>query len=189
MAAIDSEDIDRKDMDSADPLNRVILELGAALAKTVKSELHVVHAWYPVGERLMRHRRSGLTEKQVNDHIENDRIVHRDWVSRTMNKANKWINPKTLGIGKLKTHLIKAPADKAIPATADKLNADLIIMGTVARTGISGFFIGNTAERILGQIDCSVFAVKPDGFETPVSLETENSPPSIQANEKRAVSD
>jgi nucleotide-binding universal stress UspA family protein len=44
-------------------------------------------------------------------------------------------------------------------------------MGTVARTSIPGFFIGNTAEAILEQIDCSVLAVKPDGFETPVSSE------------------
>jgi nucleotide-binding universal stress UspA family protein len=44
-------------------------------------------------------------------------------------------------------------------------------MGTVARTGVAGLFIGNTAEAILEQIECSVLAVKPEGFETPVSLE------------------
>jgi len=42
-------------------------------------------------------------------------------------------------------------------------------MGTVVRTGIEGFFIGNTAERILGQLRCSVLAVKPDGFVSPVT--------------------
>jgi nucleotide-binding universal stress UspA family protein len=42
-------------------------------------------------------------------------------------------------------------------------------MGTVARTGISGFFMGNTAETILNQLNCSVLAVKPHGFVTPVS--------------------
>jgi nucleotide-binding universal stress UspA family protein len=44
-------------------------------------------------------------------------------------------------------------------------------MGTVARTGISGFFMGNTAETILNQLDCSVLAVKPQGFVTPVTLD------------------
>jgi nucleotide-binding universal stress UspA family protein len=44
-------------------------------------------------------------------------------------------------------------------------------MGTVARTGIRGFFMGNTAETILEQIDCSVLAIKPEGFATPVSVE------------------
>jgi nucleotide-binding universal stress UspA family protein len=41
---------------------------------------------------------------------------------------------------------------------------DLVVMGTVARGGISGLLIGNTAERVLGKLPCSVLAVKPDGF-------------------------
>jgi nucleotide-binding universal stress UspA family protein len=44
-------------------------------------------------------------------------------------------------------------------------------MGTVARIGIPGFIMGNTAETILNHIDCSVLAVKPPGFATPVTLE------------------
>jgi hypothetical protein len=34
-----------------------------------------------------------------------------------------------------------------------------------------GFIIGNTAETILNQIDCSVLAIKPSGFATAVTLE------------------
>jgi hypothetical protein len=44
-------------------------------------------------------------------------------------------------------------------------------MGTVARTGIPGSVIGNTAENIPGQIECFVIAIKPTGFSTPVTLE------------------
>jgi nucleotide-binding universal stress UspA family protein len=51
---------------------------------------------------------------------------------------------------------------------ADKYNVDLIVMGTVARIGIPGLIIGNTAESIFEQVKCSVLAIKPDGFETPV---------------------
>ena len=45
---------------------------------------------------------------------------------------------------------------------------DLIVMGTVGRTGISGFLIGNTAEKILNTVDCSVLTLKPEGFKSPV---------------------
>jgi len=38
-------------------------------------------------------------------------------------------------------------------------------MGTIARTGISGLIIGNTAEAILNQLECSVHAIKPPGFQ------------------------
>lgn len=42
---------------------------------------------------------------------------------------------------------------------------------TVARTGVAGIIMGNTAETILNQIDCSILAIKPPGFVTPVKLE------------------
>ena len=35
----------------------------------------------------------------------------------------------------------------------------------VARTGVSGFIIGNTAEAILDQLACSVLAIKPPGLQ------------------------
>jgi len=62
-------------------------------------------------------------------------------------------------------------ADTLIPEQARKKRAKPVVMGTVARTGLPGLFVGNTAERILTQLDCSVLAVKPEGFVTPVELE------------------
>lgn len=44
-------------------------------------------------------------------------------------------------------------------------------MGSVARTGISGLIMGNTAERILGSLPCSVITVKPEGFVSPIGLD------------------
>jgi nucleotide-binding universal stress UspA family protein len=49
------------------------------------------------------------------------------------------------------------------------VQADMVVMGTVARTGIPGFITGNTAEMILAQIESSVLAIKPEGFKTPVA--------------------
>jgi nucleotide-binding universal stress UspA family protein len=66
-------------------------------------------------------------------------------------------------------HLLRGEAKKEIPALVRDLNADLVVMGTVARTGISGFIIGNTAEAILDQMQCSVLAIKPPGFVSPVT--------------------
>jgi universal stress protein E len=47
----------------------------------------------------------------------------------------------------------------------------LLVMGTIARTGITGVFVGNTAERLLPQIPCSVLAIKPAGFKSPITPE------------------
>ncbi len=68
-------------------------------------------------------------------------------------------------------HAIKGHAKHVVPAIAGELAVDRVVMGTVARTGIDGFFIGNTAESILTQLDCSVLTIKPPGFVSPVTLD------------------
>jgi len=72
---------------------------------------------------------------------------------------------------KPRLHMPKGAARKVIPEIAKELQVDCIVMGTVARTGIPGLFMGNTAETILDQLECSVLAIKPPGFVTPVTLE------------------
>lgn len=68
-------------------------------------------------------------------------------------------------------HLKGRPALTLIRRVEEE-KIDTIVMGTVARVGIAGFFIGNTAETILGRVSCSVLAVKPEGFVTPVTMDT-----------------
>jgi nucleotide-binding universal stress UspA family protein len=67
------------------------------------------------------------------------------------------------------TQHIKGLAGDVIKGYAAENGIDTIVMGTVGRTGISGLFIGNTAEAILSGVNCSVIAVKPPGFVSPVA--------------------
>ncbi|MET0081273.1 MAG: universal stress protein, partial [Candidatus Thiodiazotropha lotti] len=64
--------------------------------------------------------------------------------------------------------MIHGDASKVIHQFSDSLNADLIIMGTVGRTGVPGLFIGNTAEDVLQTAKASILAVKPPSFVSPV---------------------
>lgn len=57
---------------------------------------------------------------------------------------------------------------------AVELKVDRVVMGTVVRTGIARSIIGNTAEKILEQVSCSVLALKPAGFVSPVKLSENN---------------
>ena len=68
-----------------------------------------------------------------------------------------------------KIHLAKGWAHEEIPKLAKELNIDAMVMGTVGRIGVPGFIMGNTAETILSQINCSVVAIKPPGFKTNVT--------------------
>jgi nucleotide-binding universal stress UspA family protein len=78
-------------------------------------------------------------------------------------------NYEKLGVN-MRSYLIEGRAGMAIPEQAKRHDVGLIVMGTLARTGLPGFIIGNTAENLLNQVDCSVLTVKPQGFETPVRL-------------------
>ncbi|WP_428995743.1 universal stress protein [Lamprobacter modestohalophilus] len=58
----------------------------------------------------------------------------------------------------------------AIPEAATALRADLVIIGTTGRSGLSGWLIGNTAETILGRLGCSVLIVPPLRTDSPPSV-------------------
>jgi len=171
MAAVDFDELESPERDSSEPNNRKILELAGSLALLEHGELHVVHAWYPIGERLLRGARAGMATEDVDSYVKEIRAIHRRWFDRLMRKAKKWIGPEEYQAIKPRTHLPNGNAREVIPELARTLGVDLIVMGTVARTGVPGLIIGNTAETILSQIDCSVLAVKPEGFVTPITLE------------------
>lgn len=59
--------------------------------------------------------------------------------------------------------------ETAIPGIAESLDAELVVIGTVGRVGISAALIGNTAEHVIDSLNCDVLAIKPEGFKTPVN--------------------
>lgn len=159
MAAVDPATPD----DAHQSLNIKILQLATSLARIEGSELHVVHAWLPVGERLLIPRWR-LPDEKADALAQHCAAAHQRAFEDLLAKA-------PLEDLRVQVHLVKGDAGEAVPALARSKHAGVVVMGTVCRTGIPGLFIGNTAERILRRVDCSVLTVKPEGFATPVKLE------------------
>ena len=172
LAAVDI-DADHPDPELAirHKLNVKILELAFSLALSDFAELHVAHAWQAVGESAMRGAFLGWPEAEILDYVEQVRKDHDEGLDELLNDVNHTHGNDAVQFLSPTKHLIKGQPQKEIPALAKNLAADLVVMGTVARTGIPGFFIGNSAEAILEQMECSVLAVKPEGFITPVTVE------------------
>ena len=152
-------------------LNQQILEMAVSLALSDSAELHIMHAWESTGESAMRGVFMNTPEEEIIAYVEQVRQKHAAALDALLHEVTSNLGNNTLDYVKPQTHLVKGLARKEIPAFARQIEADVIIMGTVARTGVPGFIIGNTAETILNQIDCSVLAIKPPGFQTPVSPE------------------
>jgi nucleotide-binding universal stress UspA family protein len=151
-------------------LNRGILELAASLALSDAATLNIAHAWEALAEKIML-TRDWMPPEDAAKYLEKEHERHRKELCRLAGKLRGWIGNEAYDDLSPGLHLPEGPAKKVIPPLAAELRTDLVVMGTVARTGISGVFIGNTAEAILDQLRCSVLAVKPPGFKTPVQLD------------------
>lgn len=66
------------------------------------------------------------------------------------------------------TFVVSGVTHEALPDFAREKEADLVVMGAVARSRLKRLFIGATAERTLEHLPSDLLIVKPDGFETPV---------------------
>jgi nucleotide-binding universal stress UspA family protein len=67
-----------------------------------------------------------------------------------------------------KVKLLEGRPEQVIPAFAKSSGADVLVVGTVARTGLRGILLGNTAEEITNHPPCSLLIVKPADFMSPV---------------------
>jgi nucleotide-binding universal stress UspA family protein len=112
---------------------------------------------------MLRSKRTPLLESEVDEIITDIQDKHRRWLDDLLGHHN------LEGLD-VKIHLLKGNAGKIIPSLVKKQLADIVVMGTVSRTGVGGFFIGNTAEKIIRNVDCSVLTIKPDSFETPIKV-------------------
>lgn len=143
-------------------LNVKIMQLATSLAQSEGSRLHIVHTWSLYGQSFLR-TLGRVQENEMERMINKAKKLHQTWLE-------EFVKEYAPGIPRRQVHLLQGEAGRVIPELAGRKKIELFVMGTVGRTGIPGLFIGNTAERILQCVTCSVLAVKPDGFISPVTL-------------------
>ncbi len=166
IAAVDFDDPGENHENEA--LNKKIIEMAISLAHREGAELHIIHAWEAIAKNFYSSSRSGISELDVENYISETRELHESHVYQLRLKAQGWAGLDTFESVNPKFHTYNGRIQTIIKQQTEKLGADLVVMGTLSRVGIPGFFIGNTAETILNRINCSVLAVKPPGFVSPV---------------------
>jgi len=70
--------------------------------------------------------------------------------------------------GTYRIRYLKGHPETVIPNFVETHAVDILVMGTVARSGIVGFLIGNTAENVMGRLGCTLLALKPDAYVSPL---------------------
>lgn len=138
-----------------------LLQLSRSIADTCTGHLTVVSCWdYPFEDYL----RDSPWVRMQGDELASE-------VSKTCNRHRAALHRvvRRSGIGgKIELYHVRGGADRMIPLAVADRTIDVLVMGTVARTGIPGFIIGNTAENVVQKLECSLLALKPAGFVSPV---------------------
>lgn len=146
-AAVDTE----ADADWQVDLNRKIVDVAASVAASEQCELHVgcvvpafedspmISAEY--AERLMQMRRTA-------------QATAREILTRVVEELG-------LKIPEHRLHCLSGIPGEAIATFSRRDHVDLIVMGSVMRNSADGFMIGNSAEKVLHSVSCSVLTLKP----------------------------
>ncbi|MCG9696670.1 universal stress protein UspE [Shewanella sp. Isolate11] len=139
-------------------INGKIIEHALDLAKKFDAQVHLVNGYPGTPVNLAIE----LPDFDAHTYSETIRMQHEQ---RVCYLANSY------GISSDFCHVKEGLPEDVIPELALKLDAELVILGTVGRTGFSAALIGNTAEHVIDSIDCDLLTIKPDGYHSPLESE------------------
>jgi nucleotide-binding universal stress UspA family protein len=139
-------------------LNLTVVEWALMLRDITGADLTLLHAWTVFGGSVLRSR---LPEHEFFEYVESARRGAQE----AMAAVTRSLADRLDGVA---IQLLEGEPERAISHFVDSNGVDLVVMGTVARSGIPGLVMGNTAERVLQRLRGSVLAVKPPGFVSPV---------------------
>ncbi|MBD3222504.1 hypothetical protein GF314_14810 [bacterium] len=142
--------------ESGKALDRQIIELSSSLARMHGGELDVVHAWHAVPRST---RVSSRSLARWNAEI----------MAAAEERLDDLLAQHDLAGLKVRRHLPGGPPGLKIAEVAAERRSDVVVMGTLSRSGLTGLLIGNTSETVLQHLDTSVLAVKPAGFQSPLA--------------------
>ena len=158
LAAIDP--LNENDKPAA--LDDEILMLSKAVVEETGGEVHAFHAYDP---------RIAVATATANAYIPVS--LPFDEIEKQMREQHgKRFNEVTQfhEIPEERSHLVAGLTHEELPALADEISADVVVMGAVSRNRWKRLFIGATAERTLEHLPCDLLIIKPDWFQTPVEI-------------------
>lgn len=138
-------------------LNRQILSEAKTMAKVINANVHIVNAYPSPPMNIMLE----LPEFDPINYEDGLKVFHQ----KTLNEY-----AEEYKISQQRTHLVQGLPEDVISEVAQDIDAELVILGTVGRTGLSATLLGHTAEQVIDNLNCDLLALKPKGFISPIKL-------------------
>jgi universal stress protein E len=139
--------------DETTRVDQAIVEQAQAVAAKTGGEVHLLHTYQPLtgigAEATRTFKPIRLPVDELSQRIAEEHRRRLDALAA----AN--------GIAKSHTHQLPGRAREVIPFLARDRNADLVVMGAVARWSLQRAVIGSTAEKVLDHLPCDILIVRP----------------------------
>lgn len=136
--------------------SELALHAAVRLAKESNGELVLAHVWH-LPDIAFLAEQPGPPEP--------NRLVQEEQEQALATAVQKAIE---LGAPRVSSRfLIGAPWDQIVEAAVAEPPADLIVMGSHGRTGLSRFFLGSVAEKVVRHAPCSVLIARARGATAP----------------------
>ncbi|MGO4894417.1 universal stress protein UspE [Flavobacterium sp. W21_SRS_FM6] len=145
------------DIEEHQSLNQQITKHALHFTKLLGSELHLVNAYPGTPTNI-------VIEIPEFDPTQYNQTIRQHHIDAMQNHAQQH------HISPAQCHIDEGLPEYVIPHCAEQLDAELVVLGTVGRQGISAALIGNTAEHVIDKLNCDVLAIKPEGFVSPIRI-------------------
>jgi len=136
-------------------LDARIMAIAMDLRRRLGGELHILHAYPRVNE-------STLTISAIPGAVAYPLEIPQQLLEKTHREALERLIGE-LDVAQYTVRLEPGQPRDVLLEYADRVRADIVVMGAVGRSALKRFVIGSTAERVLDELQCDVVVVKAEG--------------------------
>jgi universal stress protein E len=128
-------------------LNSEVSEASQFIAQLMDANLHLANAYLGAPAHI------AVAAPQFRPEVFTNSVKSKN--SELMNQlAEKYNLPMS------SVHIDEGMPEDTIPALCNELDAELLVLGSIGRKGLSAAIMGNTAEHIIDKIECDTLVVK-----------------------------
>jgi nucleotide-binding universal stress UspA family protein len=140
--------------------NRMIIDIASSLSQYKDAELTILSCWSLYGEEALRHGAfTRVSPAKIETLLKHEEREYQESLKILVNEYT---------LCKFKQILAKGNPKTIIPAFVNNNGIDVVVMGTIGRSGIPEFLIDNTSESVLQVINSSVITLKPENWVSPI---------------------
>ncbi|MGD8231606.1 universal stress protein [Vibrio sp. TRT 1302] len=142
--------------------NTKLVAMAVEFCASLGAKLTLCHVWKFDSEGFLKDW-SGYSDIEI-------ALLAQKMRDERLSRLNTLLSPYAEGETEVHTLLLEGETREIFPQYIADNSIDLVVMGSMSRSGISGFVLGNTAEEMINQLNCSVITLKPDSFKSPIDL-------------------